>query len=382
MSARSAVRLAWMALPLAVFLSQPVHAETGVTDAAIRLGMVNVQTGPAAALGQGMLDGASAVFADVNARGGVHGRAIELKVADDGYEPDRAIDETLAMIEEEEVFSLFGYVGTPTANAVLPIVREYEVPLVALFTGAGTLRSPVTRQVFNVRASYDDEAEAMVEHFVRNGAKTVGVFYQDDGFGKAVLSGAEKALARRGMKVHVTGTFKRNTLAVKQGLAKMVAARPDAVVMVGPYAPLAEFVKEARKAGLGSQLATVSFVGTDSLVSALGKDGDGVVITQVVPFPHREGLALVDDCRRLLERHGGKRLGFVNLEGCLSAKIMVEGLQAAGPEPTRAGLIDALERMKRVDVGGVEVSFAPDNHQALGAVFLTAIHDGRIVEID
>ncbi len=194
-----AATLALSTLPLLLGTATSALAETGVEQDSIRLGMVNVQSGPAAALGTGMLAGSKAVFDAVNAAGGVHGRQIELLVADDGYEPDQAIDETLIMIEEEEVFSLYGYVGTPTANAVLPIVQELEVPLVGLFTGAGTLRTPVTEQVFNVRASYDNEAEAMVTHFLANGAKNVAVFYQDDGFGRAVLSGAEKALARRDM---------------------------------------------------------------------------------------------------------------------------------------------------------------------------------------
>jgi len=305
-----------------------------------------------------------------------------LMVGDDGYEPDQAIDETLVMIEENEVFSLFGYVGTPTSNAVLPIVKEMEVPLVGLFTGAGTLRSPITREVFNIRASYDDEAEAMVAHFLANGAKNVAVFYQNDGFGKAVLNGATKALAKRNMKVHATGTFQRNTMAVEAGLASLLTAKPDAIIMVGTFPPLAEFVKQARAAGLDAMMSTVSFVGTNKLVTALGKAGDGVIITQVVPSPYQDDLALVKECRELIKKHSNAELDYVNLEGCLSAKVMVHALEAAGADLTREKLISALHAMDNVDIGGLNISFSPDNHQALTAVYVSEIRDGRINQLD
>ena len=365
-------------LPLLLAATLPAMAAPGVDDETILLGMVNVQSGPASALGQGMLAGAKAVFDDVNARGGIHGRRIELLVADDGYEPEQAIDETLYMIEEEEVFSLFGYVGTPTANAVLPIVRELDVPLVGLFTGAGTLRAPLTPQVFNVRASYDDEAEAMVAHFLDNGAENVAVFYQNDGFGKAVLSGAEKALGRRGMTVHSTGTFERNTVAVKAGLAEMLRTAPDAIVMVGTYAPLAEFVAQARAAGLDSQMATVSFVGTENLVAALGDAGEGVVITQVMPFPYDDGVPVVEECRALLDASAGAALDYVNLEGCLSAKVMVEGLERAGEALDRDGLRTALESLGSLDLGGVTLSYSATDHQGMGEVYVTEVHGGGV----
>ena len=367
---------------LALSLAAPgSFAADGLTATEIKLGMVNVQSGPAAGLGKGMRSGAEAWFKTVNAKGGVHGRQITMVVGDDGYEPERAIDETLKMIEQQKVFSLFGFVGTPTANAVLPIVKEMDVPLVGAFTGAMSLRQPVTRQVFNVRASYDDEAEMLVAHFLSKGAKSVAVFYQDDGFGTAVLSGTEKALKKRSMVVSAKGTFQRNTLAVKTGLAAMLEAKPDAVVMVGPYAPLAAFIKEARIAGLKSQLATVSFVGTDNLVKEVGKDGDGVLISQVVPFPEDNDLPIQRECRAALAANGGETLGFVNFEGCITAKVMVAALERAGKQPGRDQLVAALHGMKDVDMGGLLVGFNDGNHQALSDVFLTQIQNGRITKI-
>ena len=370
-----------VALGLGLVAGGTVRAETGVTDAEVKLGMVNVQSGAAAGLGKGMRSGAEAVFKEANARGGVHGRKINLVVADDSYEPNKAIDETLKMVEEHKVFSLMGFVGTPTANAVLPIVKEMQVPLVGLFTGAMSLRAPVTRQVINIRASYDNEAEALVEHFVKKGAKSVAVFYQDDGFGLAVLSGTEKALKKRGMNVAAKGVFQRNTLAIKAGLAAMLEAKPDAVVMVGPYAPLAAFIKESRAAGLKSMLATVSFVGTDNLVESVGKEGDGVVISQVVPFPSDAGLALTKECGDLLAKHSGEKLGFVNYEGCITAKVMVLALEKSGKDLSREKFLAGLDAFKDIDIGGLVLNLAADNHQALDKVFMTQIQDGKITKL-
>ncbi|MEM7376291.1 MAG: ABC transporter substrate-binding protein [Pseudomonadota bacterium] len=375
-------RTALSALCALALGSSVALASPGVDDETIRLGMVNVQTGPASALGQGMLQGSSAVFNAVNASGGVNGRQIELLVGDDGYEPDLAIEETLIMIEDEDVFSLYGYVGTPTSNAVLPIVKELEVPLVGLFTGAGSLRSPVTEQVFNVRGSYNDEADAMVDHFVNNGAEKVSVFYQNDGFGKAVLSGATKALKKRGMSVHNTGTFERNTMAVKTGLADILRDPPDAIVMVGTYAPIAEFIKQARAVGLDAMMSTVSFIGTKNLIEAAGPAGNGVIITQVVPNPDGNDIPVVEECRRLIQKDSGESLNYINLEGCLSAKVMVEALERAGDSPTRDSLIAGLEGASSLDLGGLSLSYSSDNHQGMNVIYKTAIQDGKAVPIE
>ncbi len=375
--------LVFLILISAMVVANRLYAADGVTDTEIKLGMVNAQTGGAAGLGNGMRVGAEAFFKEANAKGGILGRKINLVVADDGYEPDKAIDQTLKMIDGQKVFALFGYVGTPTANAVIPIVKEDKVPLVGLFTGAMTLRNPVTHEIINIRASYNDEPEMLIEHFVKDtGAKKFAVFYQDDGFGQAVLSGTEKALKKRGLDVVAKGTFQRNTLAVKTGLASVMAANPDVVIMVGPYSPIGVFIKEAKTDGLKAHLATVSFVGTDDLVSAVGKEGDGVVISQVVPFPEDPSVPIIKECGTLITKYfPDQKTGFVNMEGCITAKVMCMALEKAGKDLTRDGLINAFEDMKNVDIGGMVLSLGKDNHQASNTVFLTEIKDGKIVPI-
>jgi len=367
----------------ALCASTGLFAEDGVTGTEIKIGMVNAQTGPAAGLGNGMRIGAEAVFKETNAKGGINGRKINLMIADDSYEPDKTIDQTLKMIEENKVFALFGYVGTPTSNAAIPIVKETKVPLIGLFTGAMSLRKPVTFQIINIRASYDDEAEKLVDTFIKTGAKKFSVFYQDDGFGLAVLSGTEKALKKRGMTIAATGKFQRNTTAVKAGLAAVMVANPDVVIMVGPYTPLAEFIKSAKGEGLKAKLATVSFVGTNNLVDMVGTAGDGVVISQVVPFPWDTTVPVAKECSSILAKHfPNEKIGFVNFEGCITAKALIMALEKAGKEPTRDGLIKAFEGVSGSDAGGVTLSFSPDNHQGSDTVFLTQIKDGKIIPIN
>lgn len=362
-------------------LAAPADGIDGVAADEIRIGMVNAQSGPASGLGRGMREGAQAVFDDVNAAGGIHRRMLRLVVSDDGYEPQRTVDETLLMLQQRKVFSLFGFVGTPTTHAVLPLIRDLDVPLIGVFSGAGTLRSPLTRQLFNTRVSYDDETEAIVERLLANGARSVAVVHQFDGFGVAVLAGTEKALKRRGLAVTTIGSFQRNTLAVKMAVGAMLEAQPDAVVIAGTYAPVAAFIQQARAAGLKSRMATVSFVGTHNLLELMGREADGLLISQVVPYVYDTGVSAVNDCRRVVSQHLGVGLNYVNLEGCLSARVLVAGLERAGPAPTRALLIDAMESMKALDLGGFEQSFSATEHQGNHQVFMTQIQEGRVTRI-
>ncbi|MFA6070558.1 MAG: ABC transporter substrate-binding protein [Janthinobacterium sp.] len=368
----------WFAITL---MASMVHAgEPGVTDTHIRLGMVNAQTGAASGLGRAMLDGATAVFQEANQRGGIHGRSIELVVADDGYDPDRAISETLRLVEEKQVFALFGNVGTPTTNAVIPIVQEMKVPLVGAFTGAMTLRRPVVHEIINFRASYDDESDALVQYFVSRGIKRFGVLYQDDGFGNAVLDGTVRALQRRDMELVAKGAFQRGTTAVKAGLAALIGHDLQVVIMAGPYTPVAAFVREASQVKLKAALATVSFVGTDSLLQLLGTEGNNILISQVVPLPEERTLPIAAECADLLARHvPAARLSFVSFEGCISATLMVAALRRTGADLTRERLIRSFETFERLDLGGLQVTLRPGDHQASTAVFLTRIADGRIV---
>jgi ABC-type branched-subunit amino acid transport system substrate-binding protein len=348
-------------------------AENGVSANRIVLGQAAVFSGPAAQLGIQMRNGIKAYFDSVNERGGVHGRRLELISEDDRYEPSVAPSASKKLIEEHKVFALLGYVGTPTGAAHLPVTTQARVPLVGMFTGAEILRVPFNRYVFHVRASYYDETEKIVEQVVSTGGKRISVFYQADAYGEAGRKGTEIALTKRGMKIHSNGTVERNTLKVDEAVKTIHGSEPDAIVMVGAYAACAEFIKQMRKAGSGATFYNVSFVGSKALADALGSEGSGVAISQVVPFPWSTSVPVVKEYQQLAKKAGFADYNFSAMEGFLTAKVMVEALRRTGKNPTREGLVDALEKMQDVDLGGFYVGYSPKNHAGSKFVDLTII---------
>ena len=361
---------------LAVALAPPALAETGVTGDRILLGQAAVFSGPAAQLGIQMRNGIQAYLGHVNAQGGVHGRRIELVTEDDRYEASVAPGATKKLIEEHKVFALVGYVGTPTGVVHVPVLTQAKVPLVGMFTGAEALRVPFNRYVFHVRASYYDETEKIVEQIVSIGGRNIAVFYQDDAYGKAGLTGTEIAMKKRNLKISALGTVERNTVKVEEAVKKIHAVKPDAVVMISAYTSIAEFVRQMKKAGSGATFYNVSFVGSKALADALGKDGVGVAISQVVPFPWGRAVPVVKEYQELSAKAGFTDYNFSAMEGFLSAKVAVEGLRRAGRNLTREGYIAALERMQDVDLGGFFISYSPGNHAGSKFVDLTIIGRG------
>jgi len=351
----------------------PAAADPGVSANRILLGQAAVFSGPAAQLGIQMRNGIKAYLDYVNAHGGVYGRKLDLVTEDDHYEPAVAAAASRKLIEEHKVFALLGYVGTPTGVAHLPVVTQAKVPLVGMFTGAEALRTPLNRYVFHVRASYYDETEKIVEQVVSTGGKRISVFYQNDAYGEAGRKGTEIALTKRGMKIFSSGTVERNTVKVEEAVKTINSTEPDAIVMVGAYAACAEFIKRMRKAGSGATFYNVSFVGSKALADALGAEGSGVAVSQVVPFPWGTAVPVVKDYQELANKAGFTDYNFSAMEGFLTAKVMVEGLRRAGKNPTREGLVDALEQMHDVDLGGFYVSYSSNNHAGSRFVDLTII---------
>jgi ABC-type branched-subunit amino acid transport system substrate-binding protein len=362
------------------YVAAAAHAEPGVTDGTILVGQSAAFSGPAQELGLEMRQGAKLAFDAVNAQGGINGRKIQLVTHDDGYEPDRAATNTKKLINEDKVFMLFGYVGTPTSQAALPVFTEARVPFFGAFTGAQLLREPFNRYIFNVRASYFDETEKIVEQLVSVGTKNIAVFYQNDAYGKAGLAGVERALAKRNMKMAATGTVERNTVEVAAAVKTIHAAHPDAVVMVSAYKSVAAFVKAMKKAGSATQFHNVSFVGSRPLAKELGAEGTGVAISQVMPFPWSGNVPIVRDYQKAMKDSGAKDLSFTSLEGYIAARILIEGLKRTGKDLTREKLIAALEGMSKIEVGGFPVAFSPKSHDASTFVDLTIIgKDGNFM---
>jgi branched-chain amino acid transport system substrate-binding protein len=372
-------------LAASVVLTGAAHAEPGVYNDKIVFGESAAFAGPTAALGLGMRAGILAAFKEANAAGRVNGRRLELISYDDGYEPDKAIQNTNRLIKEDKVFSLIGEVGTPTSMAVQPIATEAKVPFIGPFTGAGFLRNPDLENVINVRASYNQETEAWIEHLTTDLKLTrIAILFQDDSYGRAGLSGVEQALQKRGMKLVAEGTYRRNTTAVKTALLAIRKGDPQAVVMVGAYAPCAEFIKLAKQIGLNAVFVNISFVGSNALAKELGKEGAGVVVTQVVPFPWDTNLALVAQYQAALKASSpDEEPGFVSLEGYMVGRLVIAALGKLGHDVTRAGFLETIYKVGTFDLGGIKLHYGPKDNQGMDQVFLTVIQpDGSFKAVD
>jgi ABC-type branched-subunit amino acid transport system substrate-binding protein len=369
----------------ATMIAGSASAEDGVSADTIVFGQAAVLDGPASALGLGMKAGLDAAFAEINAKGGVHGRKIKLISMNDGYEPDRSITATKKLIEDEKVFGLIGPVGTPTSAATQPIATAANVPFLGAFTGAGFLRNPKFENVINVRASYDAETEAWVKHLTEDlKISKIAIFYQDDAFGRAGLSGFKKAMDKRKMEIVTEATYERNTVAVKTGLLTLKRAEPEAVVIVGAYKPVAEFIKLSRKIDFKPVFVNISFVGAGALAKELGPDGKGVIVSQVVPFPWDASLKVVADYQAAIKAADPKaEPDFVSLEGYLVGRLTIAALDKAGKDVTRTGLIKAIKETGSFDIGGLPMTFSATKNEGLDKVFMTVIQaDGTFKSIE
>lgn len=355
-----------------------VRAENGVTSNEVVLGMCNALTGPASALGTGMKKGAMVYFNKVNKEGGVHGRKIRIISYDDGYEPKNTVAQTKKLINEDKVFALFGYVGTPTSSAIIPAVNEAKIPFWGPFTGAEFLRNPVSRYIFNVRGSYFDEAETQVKYLTeKKGIKRIGIFYQNDAYGLAVKGGILKALKKRDLDIAGEGTYERNTENVDAALAALKKAAPEAVSMVGTYKAMAAFIRKAKAEGFDPVFLNVSFVGTAALVKELAGGGDGVIVTQVMPSPRDTTIALVSQYRNDMKAAGHADLDYTDLEGYVGAAVFVEVLKKAGSGLTRDAFIKAAEGLN-ANIGGMAIHFSPTDHQAMGTIYITRVSGSQV----
>jgi branched-chain amino acid transport system substrate-binding protein len=369
----------------ALAVSVPAKAEDGVSADTIVFGQAAVLEGPASALGTGMKAGLTAAFEEANKKGGVHGRKLKLNSIDDGYEPAKSITATKKLIEEDKVFSLIGPVGTPTSAATQPIASAANVPFVGAFTGAGFLRDSKFANVINVRASYDAETEAWVKHLTEDlKIKKIAIFYQDDAFGRAGLSGFKKAMEKRSMEIAAEGTYERNTVAVKSALLSLRRAEPEAVVMVGAYKPSAEFIKLSRQVGFNPVFVNISFVGASALAQELGSDGEGVIVSQVVPFPWDASLKVVADYQAAIKAVDAKaQPEFVSLEGYLVGRLAIAALEKAGKDVTRESFLKAIKETGKFDIGGLQMTFGPSDNEGLDKVFMTVVQkDGTFKAVD
>ncbi len=384
-----------------------------VASRTIKIGMSAAFTGTAAALGTELYRGAQAYYDEINDRGGIHGRPITVAVLDDRYEPLPCIMNTLRLLEEEDVFLLSGYVGTPTLTRALPFIKQFanehdeDLAVVGAFTGAQPQREPPYGQyVFNIRASYRQEMMALVDQFWRAGAREFGVFYQIDAYGRSGTDGVSRGLARRGATIAAEATYARGarfeddmSLAVKT----LREANVDVVLCTGAYQGCAAFIRSARDLGWNVPISNLSFVGSEALLGLLSEHGRktsrdytrAIINSQVVPSYDDLTLPGVQEYRTLMDKnnpgvphslrdpgYAPRKYSFVSLEGFINAKVIVEGLRRAGPHLTRHGFRQAMESLRNFDLGiGAPLSFGANQHQGLNSVYFTHVENGRWVPI-
>ncbi len=357
-------------------LGAPAFAQSGNR---IVIGQSAALSGPASALGEQFRLGAQLVFEKLNARGGVGGRQIELRSLDDGYEPERCAANTRKLIDGGAL-ALFGYIGTPTSLAALPLINAAKMPFIAPFSGAEALRTPFNRNAFHVRASYFDETAEIVKQVTAIGIKRIGVFYQDDSYGKAGLEGVTRALKPLGLAPAGLGTVARNTVDVDAAVKSIMAQNPVAIVQISAYKSCAAFIRSARKAGFSGTFYNVSFVGTQALAKELGADARSVSVSQVMPYPFAATTVLAGDylaAGRAAAKDFAPSYG--SIEGYVAAKTLAEGLRRAGGNLSPDGLIAGLEGMHEFNLGGFFVDFSAQKHNGSKYVDMTILTaDGRV----
>jgi ABC-type branched-subunit amino acid transport system substrate-binding protein len=345
----------------------------GVTKTTILIGQSGPLSGSNKELGEDIRDGAKAYFSKLNAAGGVHGRKIELVTLDDANDAKRSGENGRILIEERGVLALFGYASATLSMPALPFVEKNRVPFVGPFTGAEPMRQ-FRPFVYNVRASYADELEKIVEFYTITGMKKFSILHYDDAVGKENLGAVEAALTKRGLKPVSVGTVKRNQTEIGDAVNGVVKSAPDVVIATTLYRTTADFIKLAKKAGSGAQFASTSFVGASALANELGIQGAGVVVAQVVPPYSKSSVPVVKEYQAAMEKLLGKKdYSFTSLESYISAKVLAEAIRRAGPNLSRESLLKALDTMQNVDVGGYIVDFSAKDHNGSRFVELTAI---------
>ena len=359
-------------------------ADQGVLDDRVLFGQSAAFSGPAQDLGNDMQLGIQAAFHEANEAGGVHGRRLELESLDDGYESDAAFSNTQTLLYERKVFALVGAVGTPTSRSAFLSANAAGAPFLAPFTGAEFLRDPELDNILNLRASYYQETEEMVERLTSDlGFTRIAVFYQNDSFGQAGLAGTIQALQRRGLEPVGSGYYERNTGATTAAVFHIVNSDPEAVIMVGAYAPVAKTIQAVREE-INPVFMAISFVGSKALAQELGSGGAGIYVTQVVPSPYDARNAVVDKYQAALSGYDPDATpSFVSLEGYLAGRLAIAGLDGCGPDLTRDCFLNAIRSQQTVDIDGFELQYGPDDNQGSDAVFVTILGpDGQYRQVD
>jgi branched-chain amino acid transport system substrate-binding protein len=376
------LKIVFLASVFSIFMLKPVSAENGITKNSILIGQSGEFSGQAGV--KENTEGARLYFEYINKRGGINGRKVELKSYDDARDNKKTIENTVKLINEDKVFCLFGYRSAPSVEAVLSLLTENGVPMVAPFTGSQSIREPYNPMLFQLRASYRREAVKMMEQVTTLGIKKVAILYQDDAFGKDGLASFEKSMQERKLTPLAVAKYDRKDFNVNDAVKTIAKTTPEAILMACVQKACVDFVKQIKRLGLNPQIMALSNVNTEEFIKALGADGRGLVVTQVVPNPWNAGVPLVNEFQKMRNENFAVKavpLSYSSFEGFIAAKLLVEALRRAGPNPTRKKFITAMESMRKYDLGGMSVSFSAGDRTGSDFVDISMIgSNGRYVQ--
>jgi branched-chain amino acid transport system substrate-binding protein len=366
-----------VAMGIAAPLAQATEA--GVGDKEIAIGQIIALTGPLADITPDIVNGAQAWFNVVNEKGGVNGRKVRLVTLDDGYVPANTVKAAHQLIDEDRVFALLNVTGTGNVAAIMPLLDQEKppMPLFGPITGADQLRDPAMSNLFHIRASYGDEVEKIVQHLSTLGIQRISVVYLDNGLGKSGLAGVQKAMDKRSMKIYSSASVQQDASDIDKAVTALHDSRPEVIIMITTGKATVDFIKKYNAQSKGMRFYSLSVMGTQATLRALGADGVGVVVTSVVPFPWSQSIPAAKEYRAAMQKSGFTNLSFIGFEAFLNAKAMTEGLRRAGRDLTRPRFVAALESMKQVNLGGFEVGFSKSSHQGSRFVELTIIGPGE-----
>jgi len=348
----------------------------GITDSEILIGHDVDLSGSIAVRMKTFIEAADAYIERVNQAGGVYGRKIRLLRADSNNKPERTKENVKMLVEQKGVFALWAMSGTGNVAAALPYLSERGVPLIASTSGADPFYLKKHAVLINVKAGYGDEIRRMVTHLKSTYLSRIGIIYLDNGFGREVYKTAMEAAQQSGMEVVAAAAHKEDMSDVTQAVEKVAKAAPAAVLMLTLAGPAPKVMDAYFKTDTPAQMFALSIVASDSLYKALGEKARGTIVTQIVPFPWDRNIPLVREYQDVVKAKGVTDFSPTGMEGFLYAKALVLGLQGAGRKPTREGLIQAFENMRDVDIGGMKLAFAPNDHNGSDYVEITMIGRG------
>ena len=374
-------KIATLALVGGAFWASAALAEPGVSSDTLTLGQSTSLSGPLGDLGQEVLKGAKVYFDALNARGGVHGRSVRLVTRDDAYDSKKTLENLAVFSADDSTFALYGTFGTPNNEALIPVAQQAGLPVLTPYTGAPSIRSKTSIGVFNLRASYADEVDRLVEHLNTVGIKKIAIAYQNNAFGKEVLMAATAAMERRKITPLLAVSVENDASDASAATDKLLASDPEALLLALAGKPTIEVIKSVAQRRRGLQMYALSVLATPSNLRALGADGTGVAISQVVPFPRNSNLPVVREYNLAMTGAGYTEFSHLSLEGYINAKVVTEGLRRAGRNLTRAGMVSAMDGLRNYNVGGMDVSFGQGAASGSRFVELTMVNaQGKLIK--